>query len=276
MSTIDKNHLINGYFTHNLNGWTAAGGAQYLASDGDEHFGMANLPVGGSISQGFAVEAARSFSLHISAKSPSGALVAGNVTYAITDGNGLSVTSSSLTGALAEWSENLVNIGLADGTTYTLTITNVSAAGDVRIDDVWMWFIPVTRAQIAAQVDNKLGRIADERSLTPTPAGTMTEGSYTYAIDAALRNVGAIDPQTGNPDVRWLNAQSVQLVIDATRREMLEQLQSDYAVEVDTRTGPYQQSLSQKRAAITEMLGGSGETGSNTAGIVVRRMGFDG
>jgi hypothetical protein len=153
---------------------------------------------------------------------------------------------------------------------------NVSAAGDIRIDDVWFWFVPVTRAQIAAQVHNKLGRVATERNLTITPSGTLTEGSYTYAIDAALRNVGAINPETGLPDVRYLNDTSVQNAIDATRREMLEQLQSDYAVEVDTRTGPYQQSLSQKRQAIAEILGGAGgESGSSTGGIVVRKMSYD-
>lgn len=271
-----RNHFVNGEFTHNLNGWTATGGAAYLASDGDEHYGIANLPVAGSISQAFAVEAARSFSFHVSAKSPTGALSAGQCTYEIKDSNGLTVVTGSLDGAVSSWSENLTTLGLADGTTYTLTITNVSAAGDVRIDDVWLWYIPVTRAQIATYVDVKLGRIADERSLSTTPAGALTEGSYTYAIDAALRNVGAIDPESGNPDVRWLNASSVQNVIDAARREMLEQLQSDYAVEVDTRTGPYQQSLSQKRAAIADMLGGTGsESGANTGGVVVRRMSFD-
>lgn len=268
----ERNHLINGRFMHNLNGWTAAGGAAYLASDGDEHFGLANLPVGASISQAFAVDNPRAFALHVAVKAPSGLLTAGQATLTITDGNGNVVTTQDLVGTLNVWTETNYAIGLAPGTTYELTLTNVNAAGDIRIDDAWLWFVPVTRAQIAAQVHTKLGRIALERSLNTTPAGTMTEGFYTYAIDAALRNVGAIDPETGKPDVRWLNDTNAQNTIDATRREMLEQLQSDYAVEVDTRTGPFQQSLSQKRAAITEMLGGADGGSAAGGGVVMRRM----
>jgi len=267
--------FINHDFAHNLNGWTSTGGAVYLVSDGDEHYGMANLPVGGAISQAFAVIHSRAYSLHISAKSPTGALVGAQATVSITDGAGLPVVTNNLVATTATWTETIYTIGLVPGTTYNVKIENESAPGDLRIDDAWLWFVPVTRAQIATAVNTKLGRIATERGLNTTPNGALTEGSYTYAIDAALRNAGAIDPDTGNPDVRWLDPLTVQTAIDATRREMLEQLQSDYAVEVDTRTGPYQQSLSQKRAAITEMLGGGSGDGSPTGGVVVRRMTHD-
>lgn len=272
----ERNYLINGRFLQNLNGWTAENGASYLASDGDDHYGIANLPVGGSVRQDFAVDNARAFTLHVAVKAPSGTLTAGQATFAITDGDGNAVLTGDLAGGAGAWTETNYTIGLGGGTTYEIKFLNVSAAGDIRIDDIWFWFVPVTRAQIAAQVHNKLGRVATERNLVTTPSGTLTEGSYTYAIDAALRNVGAINPETGLPDVRYLNDTSVQNAIDATRREMLEQLQSDYAVEVDTRTGPYQQSLSQKRQAIAEILGGAGgESGSSTGGIVVRKMSYD-
>jgi hypothetical protein len=273
MSNYDRSHLINGRFIQNLNGWTGAGGASYLASDGDEHYGLANLPVGASISQAFSVDNPRAFSLHIAAKSPSGALTAGQAVFTITDGQGNTVLTSDLVSGIT-WTETIYTLGLGPGATYTITLTNVSAPGDVRIDDVWLWFVPVTRTQIAARVHAKLGRIAQERSFSTVAAGLMTEGSYTYAIDAALGNVGAIDPETGNPDVRYLNDDNVQSVTESARHEMLEQLQSDYAVEVDTRTGPFSQSLSQKRAAITEMLGG-GDASSSGGGIIQRRMSCD-
>jgi len=273
MSNYDRSHLINGRFIQNLNGWTGAGGASYLASDGDEHYGLANLPMGGSVSQSFAVDNPRAFSLHVAAKCPSGTLAAGQAVFTITDGQGNTVLTSDLVGGAA-WVETIYTLGLGPGATYTIKLENVSAPGDVRIDDVWIWFVPVTRVQIAAKVNAKLGRIAQERSFSVTSAGLMTEGSYTYAVDAALRNVGALDPETGNPDVRFLDDSNVQSAIEAARHEMLEQLQSDYAVEVDTRTGPFQQSLSQKQAAITEMLG-SGDASSSGGGIIQRRMSFD-
>lgn len=114
-------------------------------------------------------------------------------------------------------------------------------------------------------------------SLSTTPSGLLTEGSYTYAVDAGLRSVGAIDPDTGLPDARWLDEQTIQNALDYVEKQMLGQLQKDYAVEVDTRTGPYQQSLSQKREAITEMLGGAGGQGSGVVGgvVVMRELTHD-
>jgi hypothetical protein len=66
----ERNYLINGRFLQNLNGWTAENGASYLASDGDDHYGIANLPVGGSVRQDFAVDNARAYTLHVAAKAP--------------------------------------------------------------------------------------------------------------------------------------------------------------------------------------------------------------
>ena len=40
----------------------------------------------------------------------------------------------------------------AGARTQGLTITNVGAAAAVKVDDVWLWPVPATRAQLAAQV----------------------------------------------------------------------------------------------------------------------------
>lgn len=271
MTMDDRNALLNGRFLHDLDGWTASG-ASYSAGDGDEHYGVCVLPVGASISQDFSVDGVRRYTLHIAVKCVV-SLSAGQCIYNITDGNGNTVASASLTGG-ASWTDNEAVYGLAEGTTYTLTITNVSASADVKIDDVWLWYIPLTRAQIAARVHAKLGRLATERSLSTAASGDKTEGDYTYAIDEALRYVSAVDPDTGEPSVRWLDESNISQALDATERWMLEYLQKDFAVEVDTSTGPYSQQLSQKRQAIEAMLSG-GDNAAGSMPVVERRLKHD-
>lgn len=269
----DRNALINGKFLHNLNGWTPLNGAVYSAGDGDDHYGVAVLPVGASIWQEFAVDETQLQSVHISVKAVGASLSGAQATLVITDGNGDTVLTQNLSGTGDTWTESLYTFGLGEGTTYRVTIANASAAGIVKIDDVWMWFVPITRAQVASAVHAKLGRLASERSLSTTLSGALTEGSYTYAIDAGLRTIGAIDEETGKPDIRFVNADQVQMLIDAVTQEMLEFLRIEYTVEVDTTTGPYQQSLSQKAAMIGEIIGGgkSGGGGGSSGGAVIQR-----
>lgn len=266
---MENSYLYNGRFLHNLDGWTSSG-ASYSAGDGDEHYGVAVLPVGASIEQSFGVEGVRIQTVHVSIKSPGGTLSSGQCVLTIEDGDGNTLLTQSLTGG-ASWTENTLTCGLASGMTYTIRIENVSAPGDVRVDDVWIWALAITRAEIAARVHDGLGRLATERGYSTTPSGNLTEGSYTYAIDSALRTIGAIDDETGLPDVRLLDAASAQAAISHTRREMLEKLQREYAAEVDTSVGQYSQSLSQKAAAIAEMLNGNAQSGASSLQPIAMR-----
>ncbi len=97
----------------------------------------------------------------------------------------------------------------------------------------------------------------------------MSEGDYTYAIDAALRAVGATDPEAGGVDIRWLDPENVLTAIDVTVQEMLERLQMDYATETDVSLGPRRESFSQKSATIGAILGSGGA--SQGSGQVVQR-----
>lgn len=112
----------------------------------------------------------------------------------------------------------------------------------------------MTRAEIAARVHAKLGALATDNSLTTTPSGALTEGSYTYAVDDGLRAVGAFDETTGAPDVELLDVFYISAVQDYTLYNMLLQLQSSTAALVDTTVGPYSQSLSQKKSNIDAAL----------------------
>lgn len=265
----ERNRLSNGRFLHDLGNWTASNAA-YSAGDGDDHYGVAVLDAaGGYIEQTFGVPYVRAYTLHTAVKPISGTLTTNELVARITDGGGNTVASLSLEGDTTDaWQENSDVVGLAPGTTYTLRLTNTSALS-VRVDDVWLYHVPITRADIATRADDKLGRLASDRSLSTALAGALTEGDYTYAVDAALRSVGAVNPETGGVDVRWLEGGEVMTAIDIVTQQMLEQLQMDYATETDVSLGPRRESLSQKAATIGAILGSGG--GSQGSGRVVSR-----
>lgn len=266
---MERNYLANGRFLHNLDGWTASGAA-YSAGDGDAHYGVAVLSTGGDcIEQDFAVPRARGYTLHVAVKAVGADLSGSQAVLSISDSEGNELPAQNLSGTADTWVENTVTLGLAPGTTYTLRITNVSATGDVRIDDVWAWWVPMTRDAMASQVHAKLARLATERSLSTAEVGALTEGDYTYAVDAGLRQIGALNPETDLPDVRYLEATLLDAVLDAIEREMLERLRRDYAVEVDISAGPHQESLSQIGKALAEMTDGVGSKSSG--GRVISR-----
>ncbi len=269
----ERTHLNNGRFLHDLGGWDISG-AEYSAGDGDDHYGMAVLSTGGDyIEQSFAVPYLRAYSLHLALKS-SVDLAGAEVTARIIDGQGNVVTTQNVTGSASVWTEQTFNVGLAPGTTYHLRIANASAGVDVKIDDVWLWHVPITRASLAAQVHDRLARLATDRSLTTAQSGALTEGSYTYAIDAGLRTVGAIDPETGLPDVRYVEPEAIDTVLQTVEREMLERLYRDYALEVDITVGPRRESLSQISRAIGGLIGkgDSGGGGSSAGRVVIRKL----
>lgn len=258
----ELSHLSNGRFLHNLDSWTASS-ATYSAGDGDDHYGMAVLTTGGGyVEQTFTVDRARSYSLHYSVKPVGSALSGSQATLRITDGSSNTVVSQNLSGSGDAWTETTSSFGLAPGTTYTLRFTNASAAGNVKLDDVWLWWVPVTRAQLASAVNAKLARLASQRSLSTVTSGANTEGDYTNAVDAGLRTAGAINPETDLPDIRYLTATQVDTALDAIELEMLERLYRDYAVDVDIQVGPRRESLSQTAAAIAKLTSAGGSTPS--------------
>lgn len=268
----ERSHLSNGRFLQNIDQWASAGSANaaYSAGDGDDHYGVCALSPGGTITQTFAVPYARTYSLHVSVKPVGGVLTANQVTATITDGNGATLVTLSLEGATSNaWQENTDLIGLAPGTTYTLTYTNDSAL-TVRLDDAWLWFVAITRASMAIQVHARLGQLATDYSLSTTLSGALTEGSYTYAIDAGLRAIGAINPETGEVDIRYLDNSDVLTCIDLVEMEMLKRVQRSALVEVDVSLGPRKESLSQKAAMIGQAMTGSGKGGGGR--VVVRPL----
>lgn len=263
----ERTQLVNGRFEHDLDSWTVSG-AVYSAGDGDEHYGVAVLSTGGDyLEQTFSVPQLRAYTLHLAAKPVGAQLSAGQATVRIQDGDGNTVVTKDIAGDTADqWRENEWKIGLAPGTTYTLRLTNVSAAGDLRLDDAWLWFVPLAKADLIDHVHTKLGRLASERSLS------VADAIYDNAYLAGLRAVGAINPETGLPDVRYLDEESLQTALDAIEREMLEYLHREYAVETDIQVGPRRESRSQIARALEKLTGAGGEGASGQGRVVTRKL----
>lgn len=263
---LENNLLTNGRFWHNLNSWVSVG-AVYSAGDGDGHYGTAVLSTGGdSIAQTFSVANLREYTVNISVKPAGSALTSGQLTAAITDGDGNAVVTLNPTGAAGAWNSQTFAVGLVPSTTYTITIRNASAAGNVSIDDVWLWFVPVSRQVLAQITHRKLGRVSIELGFTSEAAGLLTEGAYTDAVDEALRSYGAINDETGRPDIRYLDEDAVKAIVDLTTQAMLERGAIDYGVEVDITLGPHTEKLSQKQSALAELAGISGGPGGQSGG----------
>lgn len=267
----ERNLLVNGRFQHGLDGWAASGGAYYNAGSGSEQYGVASVPVGGQISQSFAVERARTYTLHLMIL-PWIDLAGAEIQLTIADGAGRQLLVRNMTGTLGTWNDNTFTLGLVPGGSYTLTLANVSGGGVCHLDDVWLWWVPLNRAQLAARVHARLDRLATDRGYVTTPGGALTEGDYTYAVDAGLRASGALDPETDQPDVRYLDGEKLNAALEAIELEMLERMARAYALEVDTQAGSRRSAYSQISRAVAQLAGESNDrAGTRVKGHVVAR-----
>ena len=259
----ERSLINNGRFTVQLSGWTPVGSPSYLPSDGDAHYGMASLANGDSIGQTFGVGRARSYTLHLAVKA-TGTLVAADATVTIKNSDGDTVLSEDLSGNASGWSGNNFAVGLGSGS-YEIVIANASDK-TVKIDDVWMWFVPITRAGLADRVHAKLGSLATDKDLGVGPDGELSEGDYTYAVDAGLRQAGAINPETDEPDIRYLETTDIDTVLDLVEMEILEKLHREYATSVDLSIGPRSENRSQTAKMLERLVSGSSGQGGSGGG----------
>lgn len=270
--TYNRNYLDNGKFLDDVDHWTVSG-ASYLASDGSDHFGIAVLEAAGNeyIEQEFVVPRTRLYTLHIAVKELVTALAAGDLDIEIYDSDSVLVTTLQPTANAATWTDYSTTVGLVAGENYKIKIINADATAhtnDIYVDDIWLWDVAISRSSVAAIVHDRLGALATDKSLSTAASGSLTEGDYTYAIDSALRRLGAIEPEGAVPDVRYLDISEVEDLIGLVITVMLEQLQIEYSSEVDISVGPRRESLSQISKAIGGLLGGSG---GGAMGTVVER-----
>lgn len=129
----------------------------------------------------------------------------------------------------------------------------------------------MTRAQIAAAVHRKLGQLATDAGLSTAESGDQTEGSYTDAIDAALRQLGAYDPDTEALDAALVGISSINALLRIVEGEMLERLQRHYALLTDIKVGQRDEKLSQIGAAL-RALAAAGATNRAGAPVIARPL----
>jgi len=262
----ERNLLVNGRFGGDLASWTATG-VSYVADDGARYVGCAEVQPGGALAQEISVVTPRRHVLHWAVRAPGGA---GTLEVRLVDEQGRVVWAQE-SAVTDVWASTTAEVRLPEGV-YTLEMANTGPAA-VRVDEVWLWPVVLTRVEMAERVADRLGPLATEKGLSPTPAGGKTEGDYTFAVEEGLRAAGAVDPRTGEVDIRWLEAERVEAALAATERAMLGKLERLWAVEVDIALGPRRERLSQVREALAAMRDGL-EAGAGGHGrtVQVRRM----
>jgi len=267
---MSANKIFNGGFIGDLGSWTVATSAVYIASVGNDQLGACHLTgAGDAVSQQFSAPTSREYMIDIYARTVTGT---GDLTLTITDSNGNTTytATQSATTAFANTEGN--RVGLPSGT-YTLALTYDTAA--VYVDDVSVAVVEKTRLELADDAADILGDLAtQDAGFVTTPSGTDTEGDYTEAVDAALREFGAVGAD-GQPDVRYLTLDRVDGAIDSIQLYMLHKLHRYYArhatdFTLEGRTEHWHQ----RTAAIEALLGIAvgGRTSGAGRAIATRRL----
>jgi len=263
----NRNLITNGRFDLGLNNWYFDD-ATHLPGGGRNGFDAIRLDEGGFVSQPIAVRFTRPHLLRIAVKTPSP--VSGKARLRIQDDRGGAHSRSFdlATTKAGEWQEYSHHFGIGKGN-YKLVIE--SDIDGVEIDGVWMWPVAVTRAQIAAQVADRLGAVATQFNYSLTPSWGKPEGSYTLAVDAGLRSAQAINPYDGSPDIRWLSDNAVDDAVEAATAYMVNRARMDASVETDISVGGRSESRSQVYSALSKYQEGAGGN-SGPGRIETRRL----
>ena len=116
----------------------------------------------------------------------------------------------------------------------------------------------MTRQSLAQIVHDRLGEIATDRGWSYTTSGDLTEGDYTYAIDAALRDLELLDSDD-EPDITEAEVGQYNTLVEVVERYMLAKAERSLAMRVDLQLGPRRESFSQQAEALRAMnqAGGS-------------------
>ena len=242
--------------------WT---GGTICRSLGYPRLGCVELVAGQSVRQGVELSGDQLYTLHYF--------------YQLAVGATLNVTVGAIaqehTGApLSVWREGV--LGLSVGASIQANVQFTAIDGDCYVDTVSLILgaVPVYRSGLALVVAARLSTLATDAELSTMPSIDGPEGSYSAAIDEALRQVGAVN-EWGDPDVCQLEPGQVNVVLEAIQTAMLQQLRSKYALETDVSLGPRRESRSQIAASIDAMLSGAGSNRRVATGRLFRRGGWE-
>ena len=268
------NRLVNGRFNQELDNWTVTGSVTHSFAEGSLLGGSAHFTTQfDRVEQEFSVSRDAVYTAHCRIRAVTSDLSSSDASLTIYDVQSTDVVFTLALETLEgvdKWTEFSGEAGLASGRTYALYVIQNGASAEFYLDDIWVSPIPVSRREIAEQVHEKLGTLATALSWSTVPSGTKLEGDYTRAIDAALRSLGALDPQLGTVDIRYVPAESVPALIGEVEQQSLEALRLQYASQVDVKAGPVSESFSQRAVAIGSILGGDG--GSSRGPVIIRSL----
>ena len=246
------NLITNGEFAGNLDSWTLSSGAVYRPDEGYGMLGAAHLPANADyVSQSFTVPIGREHMVDVWAKKLLGG---GKIDVEIHNADGDVVYQKIEAAVSAEWTNIMgVRVGLPAGS-YTLTLT--CSDTECCVDDVSIAWVIKSRLELADETAALLGDLATvDAGFSTTASGDNSEGDYTQAVDSGLRQVNAVD-NTGAPDVRLLDEDSVDACIDEIQRYMLHKLHRYYALHAtDFTLEGRTEHLHQKVNAIENLLG---------------------
>lgn len=241
------NQLVNGGFSRGLYLWE--GGATIERSLGYPRLNCARLADGQSLSQAVGISPEAYFTLHYFYRLTTGAT--------LTVGYG-AVTQEHSGTPLDVWREGILAFSVETGESNGSV--EMSAAGGVAyVDSIALLggALPISRGAIASEVAKRIPTLAAEKNLSTAPSADGPEGSYSSAIDEALRANGAVT-SWGDVDVTLLAPGNVNDVIEAALKSSLQLLRSMFALDVDVTLGPRSESLSQRAKSLNEMLGDGG------------------
>lgn len=229
--------------------WQAEGGAVFAPSVGNDQLGAASLPAASaSIYQEVTLPERPSWTLEAYLYG----LAAGNATITILNSDLDTVYTATVALTGSTWEQWTATIGLPpDRIHIKFEYNNVA----FYVDDVSVAHVPKTRYQLAVLAHAEVQDLVSGISSFVAPSYSSDEGSYTAAIDAALMWVGAVNTQ-GDPDVRWLEREQVDQVIDKIVEEILTgPVLGYYQGKVDVSLGPRRESYSQIANGIRQRYG---------------------
>ena len=255
------NLLYNGAFDGNIDDeyWLGAGIINRVL--GYPRLGCCQLTTGQSISQQVGLSEDQYVTLHFFYRLGAGA--------SLTAGYGAIIQSFG--GVVDAWQEGHLSFALTVGANDNVTFTAVG--GTVYVDSVTLLHggLPITRAEIATRLLNRLGTLATDAALSATATGTSPEGDYSEAIDDALRGLSAVDIY-GYPDITQVMPELVQPILQSAFTSMLQQLRVQYSLETDVTLGPRRESRSQIALSIDALLGSGDSGGTANRQISVGQM----
>lgn len=244
-----------------LSYWTLAGSPVYVANDGNEQLGCVRLAApGDAVSQSLSVAESLLYTVALVHKG-----AGAEFTVSLVNQEGDTVYTDTVVGT-AVWVEESVEIGLPAS---TLTLVVESVSGSILIDDVSFAHIPATRVELATMTHSRLSDLATEFGLSYAASGDLTEGDYTHAVSAAMRDLGFINGY-GEVDVRCVDPGDVDRLISRIEEHMLPVLHNKASVRTeDYSLGPLREKKSTTNALAMRMgiLPGMSQTVKKTVGV---------